>query len=421
VHLVELHAQVGNAGARALPRFQVEQEGVAVLADGAQLVELRIEPGRDDAAVAQQRRRFVRDRGGEQRLDLGRRAQALGQHVQEQGGAHGHLGAQRRQRAERRAQAGQLARTHLAQGDAGGDALDVAHAAQPVAQRADAVLDQHVERIVALHGHGALAQRVGEPLAQRAAAHSGAAGVDQREEGRRIFAAQRLRQLEVAVGERRQVQQLAGALDLQRAHVCQRLALRVLGVGEQGGGGGVGAAQLLRIEAGEARHAELRAQLALAERGVELPGGAVGDGGARRRERRGHLVAIDQHLRRAQPRQPAGELALVAFGEPELGVGQPSQASPYVVTPRCVLDDSASSRASLLSASSSLSVTVPGVTMRTDLALDRTLGGGDIAHLLADRDRFAQLDQPGEVALDECTGTRPSRPARRALAAPSSA
>nr|WP_231137483.1 hypothetical protein [Ralstonia pseudosolanacearum] len=35
-----------------------------------------------------------------------------------------------------------------------------------------------------------------------------------------------------------------------------------------------------------------------------------------------------------------------------------------------------------------------------DLALDRSLGGGRVADLLADGDRFAQLDQLGQVLLD---------------------
>ena len=38
------------------------------------------------------------------------------------------------------------------------------------------------------------------------------------------------------------------------------------------------------------------------------------------------------------------------------------------------------------------------------LALDRPLGARDVAHLLADRDRFAQLHQPGEVLLGRVPG-----------------
>ena len=220
------------------------------------------------------------------------------------------------------AQAGELARAHLAQGDARGDALHVADAAKRLTQALDAVVDQHVQRVVALAGHRALAQRVGEPLPQSAAAHAGAAGVEQRQQRGRILAAQCLRELEVAVRQRRQVEQGTGALHLQRAHVRQRLALGVLGIAQQRGGGGVGAGQVLRVVARQRGHAQLLAQLANAQRGVELPRRPVGDGGARRRERRGHRVAVDQHLRRLQPRQPAGELALVAFGEAELAVGQ---------------------------------------------------------------------------------------------------
>jgi hypothetical protein len=57
-----------------------------------------------------------------------------------------------------------------------------------------------------------------------------------------LLAAQRLRQLQIALRGRRQVDQLARALDLQRADVRQRLALRVLGIAQQRGGGGVGQA-----------------------------------------------------------------------------------------------------------------------------------------------------------------------------------
>ena len=47
MHLVELHAQVGDAAAFALACFQVEQEGVAVGLDGAQLVQIGVEAGGD--------------------------------------------------------------------------------------------------------------------------------------------------------------------------------------------------------------------------------------------------------------------------------------------------------------------------------------------------------------------------------------
>ncbi|MNV30376.1 hypothetical protein D3C71_1216400 [compost metagenome] len=52
VHLVELHAQVGDAGARLLAGFQIQQKGIAVGLDGAQLVQLGVKAVGDHTAVA---------------------------------------------------------------------------------------------------------------------------------------------------------------------------------------------------------------------------------------------------------------------------------------------------------------------------------------------------------------------------------
>ena len=277
MHLVELDAQVGDAGARALAGFEFEQVGVAVLADAAQFVEFGVEARRDHAAVAQQHRGFVGDRGGEHREDLGGRRQRLAEHVEQGGLAERHLRAQRGQGADGGAQPGELARAHLAQRQARGDALDVADAAQRIAQLAEPRRMKCIDRVVTLGCRAPFAPRVREPVAQRARAHAGAAGVDQRQQGRRILAAQRLREFEVAVRGRREVEKLARALHLERAHVRECLALRVLGEGEQRGAGGLRGTQVLRVEAGEAGDAQLLAQLAQAERGVELPGRAVRD------------------------------------------------------------------------------------------------------------------------------------------------
>jgi hypothetical protein len=66
VHLVELHAQVRDAGARFFAPFERKQKIVAPGLDRAQLVELGVEPRRDHAAVAHQRGRLGRDRAGKQ-------------------------------------------------------------------------------------------------------------------------------------------------------------------------------------------------------------------------------------------------------------------------------------------------------------------------------------------------------------------
>ncbi len=54
VHLVELHAQIRNPGARFFARFQVEQKSVAVGLDGTQFVQFGIKAAGDHAAIAHQ-------------------------------------------------------------------------------------------------------------------------------------------------------------------------------------------------------------------------------------------------------------------------------------------------------------------------------------------------------------------------------
>jgi hypothetical protein len=76
VDLVVLDAEVGDAGTLALRGFELQQKGVAVLGDAAKLVELGIEPRDDDAAIAQQRRRLLRQGCGERLMDLGGGAMA---------------------------------------------------------------------------------------------------------------------------------------------------------------------------------------------------------------------------------------------------------------------------------------------------------------------------------------------------------
>ncbi|MNT60195.1 hypothetical protein D3C72_1977580 [compost metagenome] len=49
-----MHAQVGDAGARLLAGFQIQQKGIAVGLDGAQLVQLGVKAVGDHTAVAHQ-------------------------------------------------------------------------------------------------------------------------------------------------------------------------------------------------------------------------------------------------------------------------------------------------------------------------------------------------------------------------------
>jgi hypothetical protein len=147
---------------------------------------------------------------------------------------------------QRQAQREQLARAHLAQRDARGDAFHVAGVLQLLAQRAPgrgrAAEHRGLQRADGLEPRlrlGAVAARRQQPALQQPAAHARHAGVEQREHGGRLFAAQRLHQLEVAPRGGRQLDQVAVALDRQALHVRERAALRVLGVAQQGRGRGM--------------------------------------------------------------------------------------------------------------------------------------------------------------------------------------
>ena len=127
---------------------------------------------------------------------------------------------------------------------------------------------------------------------------------------------------------RRQLDQVAGALHAQAANVGERLALRVFGEAQQRGGSGLGSVQLLRIEAGEVRHSQLLAQLALAECCVELPGRAVRDRRPRGLQRGRYVVAVDQNLRCCEPGEPPTEFGFAAFGKADLAAGQCQPGEP---------------------------------------------------------------------------------------------
>src|SRR5688572_16987891 len=64
-----------------------------------------------------------------------------------------------------------------------------------------------------------------QPVAQEPAAHAGRAFIEQREEGRRGFAAQCLGELEIAARRGVEPDELAGALGADRSDMRERLAL----------------------------------------------------------------------------------------------------------------------------------------------------------------------------------------------------
>jgi hypothetical protein len=83
VHAVVLDAQVRDARARALARFEVEQEGAGVVAQCAQLVEFSVEAGGDHVAVAWREGGLGEQRARELVVEAGRRRSAQRQLLRE--------------------------------------------------------------------------------------------------------------------------------------------------------------------------------------------------------------------------------------------------------------------------------------------------------------------------------------------------
>ena len=61
MHLVEFDFEAGNSAALAFARLQFQQEGAAVVLNGAQFIEVRAVAGGNDIAVTHQRRGFECD------------------------------------------------------------------------------------------------------------------------------------------------------------------------------------------------------------------------------------------------------------------------------------------------------------------------------------------------------------------------
>ena len=114
--------------------------------------------------------------------------------------------------------------------------------------------------------------------------------------------------------------------------MAQGAALGVFGIGQQGGSGGMGLHHVLRLPSGQAGHAQLGQQFALAVGGVKLGrlarGAHRGNGFQGGFKGRGELVAVD-HFGGRDALNPRHHFGAGAFGQVQhpLGHAQPGQAA----------------------------------------------------------------------------------------------
>ena len=133
VHLVVLHAQIGNAGAGPFARLDVQQKGVGVALNRAQLIEFSVKPAGDHAAVAQQRGGFGVQCAAEQSQAIFG-AQQMHRKLLQVGLCCGNAGQQKFGLAQGLLQCDELTRAHLTQRQTRRDAFHVAAALELLAQ-----------------------------------------------------------------------------------------------------------------------------------------------------------------------------------------------------------------------------------------------------------------------------------------------
>ena len=273
VHAVVFDFEVRDAGARSLAGLELHEELAAVVVDRAELVELGIEAGSDDTAIANLRRGLRCNRARQERPPL----RIDGKRLRERGDerhfhAFDRLG-DRRRAAERVAQCGEIARPRGGERDAGGDALDVRGSGKRFRHcpaRSSVVLPGG-DGCMPRRGRSLRAQRMREPVAQETAAGCRAAGIEQREERRRRLAAQGLRYLEIAPGRRIEREIFARGLDGERAHVRERRLLRGRRVAQQRARGAGPEIAILDAECGEIARTEMLRKRLDRRGGIELP------------------------------------------------------------------------------------------------------------------------------------------------------
>ncbi len=135
-HIGDLEAV--DAGAGALARFHLQQIAVGVGGEAPQLVERGIEAGAEDAAVACEQGQGVCERLPQACGEGAVAAELLAKGLQAAGFDRAECGLHQRQRQQRIAQAGEIARARAAQRDAASNAFQIGDVLQRGAQGLDA-------------------------------------------------------------------------------------------------------------------------------------------------------------------------------------------------------------------------------------------------------------------------------------------
>ena len=400
--------QLGDAGLLPQARFQLGEDALGVVADGAQLVYLGVVALGDDAAVLEGGRRIRVDGGEDGRLHIVQQVDLSRKRSQLLAAAALGLRPQFRQ-----ALTGLGHRVDLLGGGgavdrAGHQALEVGDVVELFDQIAPlhGLIHEAFHRVEAAVDGGAGNERLLDPAAEHPLAHGGAGLVQHPEQRSPLFAApQRLGELEVGPGDLRQPHELGFIIRDDRFQALDAFNLRIMEIFQQRGHckadkavfcdtglcGPVAAKLVLEGDGHEARGVPLLfhqldgAVHILFDVGSDFPAvqqarihqhlaGVVA--AEFRNDRRGDLLPLELcDVGRAGGNVREAEACCAAFQENTRNV------VVFVILKHTALNDGA------------------GRDHADDVALDEALGLCRVFHLLTDGDLIALRDEAGHIAL----------------------
>ena len=400
--------QLGDAGLLPQARFQLGEDALGVVPDGAQLIHLGVVAFGDDAAVLEGGGRFRVDGGKDGRLHIVQLVDLSRKRSQLRAAAALGLRPQFRQ-----ALTGLGHRVDLLGGGgtvdrAGHQALEVGDVVELFDQIAPlhGLVHKAFHRVEAAVDGGAGNERLLDPAAEHPLAHGGAGLVQHPEQRSPLFAApQRLGELEVGPGDLRQPHELGFIIRDDRFQALDAFNLRIMEIFQQRGHckadkavfcdtglcGPVAAKLVLEGDGHEARGVPLLfhqldgAVHILFDVGSDLPAvqqarihqhlaGVVA--AEFRNDRWGDLLPLELcDMGRAGGNVREAEACCTAFQENTRNV------VVFVILKHTALNDGA------------------GRDHADDVALDEALGLCRVFHLLTDGDLIALRDEAGHIAL----------------------
>ena len=400
--------QLGDAGLLPQARFQLSEDALGVVPDGAQLIHLGVVAFGDDAAVLEGGGRFRVDGGEDGHLHIVQQIDLSRKHSQLRAAAALGLRPQFRQ-----ALTGLGHRVDLLGGGgavdrAGHQALEVGDVVELFDQIAPlhGLVHKAFHRVEAAVDGGAGNERLLDPAAEHPLAHGGAGLVQHPEQRSPLFAApQRLGELEVGPGDLRQPHELGFIIRDDRFQALDAFNLRIMEIFQQRGHckadkavfcdtglcGPVAAKLVLEGDGHEARGVPLLfhqldgAVHILFDVGSDLPAvqqarihqhlaGVVA--AEFRNDRRGDLLPFELcDVGRAGGNVREAEACCAAFQENTRNI------VVFVILKHTALNDGSRR------------------DHADDVALDEALGLCRVFHLLTDGDLIALRDEAGHIAL----------------------